>query len=100
MITGLKLGGSGWPASRFSSGLGSKMSMWLGPPSMNRKITLLALAGRRHGAVATTDEGDVASDPAADSRASKSVRARAPNPAPAPRSQSRRVSGVTAMRRS
>ena len=45
VITGLKLGGNGWPASRFSSGLGSNVSRWLGPPSMNRKMTLLAVAG-------------------------------------------------------
>ncbi len=45
VITGLKLGGSGLPASWLSAGLGSNRSMWLGPPSMNRKITLLAVAG-------------------------------------------------------
>ena len=33
------------PSSGYSSGLYSKVSMWLGPPYMNRKITLLALAG-------------------------------------------------------
>ena len=43
VITGLKLGGSGLPARRLSSGLGSNVSMWLGPPSMNRKITLRAV---------------------------------------------------------
>ena len=32
------------PSSLFSSGLGSKVSIWLGPPAMNRKITDLALA--------------------------------------------------------
>ena len=52
VITGLKLAGSGWPARRFSSGLGSNVSIWLGPPSMKRKITLRAVAGRRHGAKA------------------------------------------------
>ncbi len=40
-----KLGGSGCPARRLSSGLGSKRSMWLGPPSMKRKMTLRARAG-------------------------------------------------------
>ena len=42
VITGLKLGGSGFPASSFSFGLGSKVSRALGPPSMNRKMTLFA----------------------------------------------------------
>ena len=31
--------GRGWPSSLFSSGLGSKVSRWLGPPAMNRKMT-------------------------------------------------------------
>ena len=31
-------------------GLGVERIEWLGPPSMKRKITLLAVAGRRHGA--------------------------------------------------
>ena len=43
VITGLNDAGSGWPASLSSSGLGSNVSMWLGPPSMKRKMTLLAL---------------------------------------------------------
>ena len=37
--------GRGWPSSLFSSGLGSKVSRWLGPPAMNRKMTDFALAG-------------------------------------------------------
>ena len=69
VITGLKLGGSGWPARRLSSGFGSNVSRWLGPPSMNRKMTLLAVAGRRHGA--ECGERDVDSGPASASRASK-----------------------------
>ncbi len=53
VITVPKLSGSGWPASSSSFGLGSNRSMWLGPPSMNRKMQLLAVAARRHaGAVA------------------------------------------------
>src|SRR6516164_4067256 len=31
------------PAKRFSSGLGSKLSMWLVPPTMNSQMTLFAL---------------------------------------------------------
>src|SRR5436305_9735004 len=95
VITGLKLGGNGWPASRFTSGLGSNVSMWLGPPSMNRKITLRALAGRRHGADLLIAEGVVDSAASPDSRATKSVSARAPNPTPAWSNQSLRASGIT-----
>src|SRR5437660_12626727 len=36
--------GNGMPAHFFSAGLGSNRSSWLGAPSMNRKITLFALA--------------------------------------------------------
>ena len=36
--------GRGWPSSLFNSGLGSKVSTWLGPPAVNKKITALALA--------------------------------------------------------
>src|SRR5260221_517399 len=36
----------GWPCSLASRGLGSKVSSWDGPPSMNRKMTFLALAGK------------------------------------------------------
>ena len=43
VMTGLKLSGSGLPANCSSLGLGSNKSMWLGPPSMNRKMTRLAL---------------------------------------------------------
>ena len=38
--------GSGWPASRSSSGLGSNRSTWLGPPSMNTQITDMALGAK------------------------------------------------------
>ena len=36
--------GRGWPFSLFSSGLGSNVSRWLGPPAINRKMTDFALA--------------------------------------------------------
>ena len=39
-----KLSGSGLPASLFKSGFGSNRSMCDGPPSMNRKIQLFAVA--------------------------------------------------------
>src|SRR5438105_11019608 len=40
-----KLSGGCWPLSLASSGLGSNVSTWLGPPCMNREITLFAVAG-------------------------------------------------------
>jgi hypothetical protein len=39
------MGGSGWPLYFSSAGFGSKVSMWLGPPTMNRKMTDFALGG-------------------------------------------------------
>ena len=39
-------GGSGLPCHFWSPGLGSKRSIWLGPPSMNMKMTFLALGGK------------------------------------------------------
>jgi hypothetical protein len=44
VMIGLKLDGNGCPANSRSFGFGSNKSMWLGPPSMNKKMTLLALA--------------------------------------------------------
>ena len=35
--------GMGWPAYFSSAGLGSKVSMWLGPPSMKHQMTDLAV---------------------------------------------------------
>jgi molybdopterin/thiamine biosynthesis adenylyltransferase len=43
VITLPKLDGSCRPLSWLRRGLGSKVSRWLGPPSMNRKITRLAV---------------------------------------------------------
>ena len=40
----LRSPGKGWPAHFFNSGLGSKVSICPGPPSMYKKITLRALA--------------------------------------------------------
>ena len=37
--------GTGWPSSLVSVGFGSNRSTWLGPPSMKRKITDLAVGG-------------------------------------------------------
>src|ERR1035438_9199382 len=55
-------GGRGLPCHFWSSGLGSKRSIWLGPPSMNMKMTFLALAakggcGRGRGAVPVLEFG-------------------------------------------
>src|SRR2546430_2735479 len=38
--------GIGWPASLSSSGLGSKRSRWLGPPSMKSQMTDLAFGAK------------------------------------------------------
>src|SRR5215472_5252067 len=42
-----KLAGGRWPSSLESSGFGSKVSTWLGPPCIKRWITLLAEGGSR-----------------------------------------------------
>src|SRR5438874_2446172 len=44
--TSPKLSGTGLPSSFSSIGLGSKVSRWLGPPCMKRKMTFLAVAGK------------------------------------------------------
>src|ERR1700722_7394135 len=41
-----KLAGTCWPFSWFSAGFGSNVSRCDGPPCMNRKITLFAVAGK------------------------------------------------------
>ena len=48
-----KLSGSFWPSYFFSRGLGSKVSIWLGAPTMNRKMTDFALAGKCGGFAAS-----------------------------------------------
>ena len=48
-----KLSGNGWPCRRASSGLGSNRSTWLGPPTMNRKMTASARAGKCGGRAAS-----------------------------------------------
>src|SRR4029450_407875 len=45
--------GRGWPSSWLRSGLGSNVSMWLGPPTMNRKITDLAFGAKFGGLAAS-----------------------------------------------
>src|SRR5450631_2255397 len=39
-------GGREWPWYFFKAGFGSKRSIWLGAPSMNRKMMFLALPGK------------------------------------------------------
>src|SRR5579864_4262847 len=39
-------GGRDWPEYFWSAGLGSKRSIWLGAPSMNRQITFLACGAK------------------------------------------------------
>src|SRR5947209_4334671 len=91
-ITGLNDDGSGFPARLSSSGLGSKVSTWLGPPSMKRKMTLLALGGwcgRREG-VGSRESG-VGEEARSGLFDSSDESAMAPKPVPALRSISRRV---------
>ena len=79
-----------WPLSLFSSGLGSKVSRWLGPPAMNRKITDLALAlsGMCGGLGAS---GFMRSRRAALPAAAWRAKASAPKPQKASRRNSRRL---------
>src|SRR3954471_16382370 len=63
VMTLAKLSGIGLPASLFTIGLGSNKSIWLGPPSMKRKMTLFALAGKRAG---RGDNGESAGAPSAE----------------------------------
>ncbi len=89
------LGGSGWPWSRFSNGFGSNVSIWLGPPCMNRKITCLARAGKCGGRAANgfaADTGGAAGS--RPSRPSRSSSAQLPKPSPAWRSICRREIGT------
>ena len=79
--------GMGCPASLSSIGLGSNRSRWLGPPSMNRKMTDFALAGKC-GFLGLS--GSAAADR---SPASMDVSAIAPKPDPAWARKSRREVG-------
>src|SRR5579872_4484648 len=54
--TRFTVGGSGCPANLSTAGLWSKVSMWLGPPSMNKKMTFLA---RGTDCAGLLDKGDV-----------------------------------------
>ena len=72
VITLPKDAGIGCPARRSSSGLGSKMSMWLGPPSMNSQITDFAV-GAWSGFFGASGSGGSAA-------CSNEEMARAPNP--------------------
>src|SRR5206468_2921689 len=87
--------GRGFPSSRWSSGLGSNVSMWLGPPCMKRKITLLAGAdkGGRFGARGFGLLETVA--PEQSCRLSKSPNASAPKPKADLARNSRRLNAIT-----
>src|SRR5579872_4671831 len=82
-----KLSGSCWPSYFLSDGLGSKVSTWLGAPTMNRKMTDLALPGKCCGLGAS---GLIRILPKA-SRSSRYCRASAPKPCAARVRTSRRV---------
>src|SRR5688572_99196 len=86
VMIGPKLSGCGFPANSFSFGFGSKRSMWLGPPSMNRKITLLACPEVWGGRAVAGD---------ATESLSRYANAKAPKPAPPLVRNSRRENGPT-----
>ena len=92
VITRPKLGGMGLPASSWSSGFGSNVSMCDGPPSMKRKITFFALGAKCgfFGASGLMDCGAASALPF-----SKSSSASAPKPAPARSRKSRRVNACS-----
>src|SRR5580700_4865254 len=77
------LNGSDWPLSLISRGLGSKVSICDGPPSMNRKITDFAF-GAKCGVTGLA---------AADFSERSPVSAKAPNPFAHRLSISRRLTG-------
>ena len=84
--------GMGLPASSCRSGLGSKVSRWLGPPSMNSQITDFARGGRC-GALGARGSGGAPSAKTVGSRpswASMAMRAMPPRPALACVRKSRR----------
>ena len=76
-----KLSGSFLPASLLSRGLGSNKSIWLGPPSMNRKMTDLALP--KWWGILDERGLEMIASVAVDFAAKRELRARAPNPEPA-----------------
>src|SRR5208282_1816963 len=87
--------GIGLPSLRDSSGLGSKRSTWLGPPSRNTWMTCLTLGAKwvdRESLVF-----GVGLSPAFPRSARMAARARPPNPEPALASQSRRLNWPVAM---
>src|SRR5262249_4680744 len=92
VITVPKLAGSFWPCSRVNSGLGSNVSRWLGPPSMNRKITAFALAfkGGSLGTSGLAVGFTASASPSRPSWYSRQERANAPKPPPALSKKSRR----------
>src|SRR6266446_9654067 len=79
--------GRGCPSSSLRSGLGSNVSMWLGPPDMKRKITDRALTGSG-GNFGASGSGVAARS---DSSCSSDASARPPKPQKASRMNSRRL---------
>ena len=87
--------GSGLPFSARRRGFGSKVSTWLGPPLMNKKMTRLARAGKC-GALGASGL-DVPCPACAPSAPSKPWSANAPKPAPALRRRFRLDVGVNSI---
>jgi hypothetical protein len=52
-----KLGGNRFPSSRSKAGFGSNISIWLGPPTMNKKMHRFAF-GAKWGPIGTLDVTD------------------------------------------
>src|SRR5258706_13768590 len=84
------LNGRDCPLSFARRGFGSKVSIWDGPPSMNRKITDLALAAKWGD---LGDRGLTPAAPAARLAASSPARASPPKPLAPRKSMPRRLTG-------
>src|SRR5262245_55112107 len=82
--------GSGLPAHLARSGFGSKMSIWLGPPTMNMKMTRLAFGSKCGSLAASGLPGEPGGVSPRASRASNQFRAMPPSPPPARNRKSRR----------
>ena len=86
-----KLGGRGLPSQSFKAGLGSQMSIWLGPPSMNKKTTLFAFGAKWGDRGLSGLSGSISGWSARAASARSPERAREPKPRPARRKNSRRL---------
>src|SRR5271154_3020937 len=65
-------GGSDWPEYFWSAGLGSNRSIWLGAPSMKRKMTFFAF-GAKCGGLGARGSAMVAARPSWDKRFARAI---------------------------